>query len=413
MRKSISKKILVIGTICLFLGASATICVSARGPWTENFDSYAAGSALEGQGGWHGWDADPSVTGYVSNAQSRSAPNSVEIAWWTTTQWTDEVHEYSGINSGVWVYTLWQYVPSTMVGNTFVILLNTYQDGVHNNPDWSLQLVSSAEIGDIHDYDDTASSLPIITDAWAQIKVVIDFGADSQTVYYNDNVLLSKGWTDGVSPGGALNLAAVDLYSDSAYSTSVYYDDMSALPFGPELVCDAGGPYSGEVEQPIQFTGIASGGTEPYTWAWDFGDGGSAAVQNPTHIYENEGVYNVTLTVTDAEATTATNTTTATITAPQPEIVIDSIGGGLGVKAVIKNIGTADATGVAWAINLDGGLILIGKSKTGTVDIAAGASQTVSDFVFGFGKPTITVTADTASKTATGTVLLFFVLKVA
>jgi phage baseplate assembly protein gpV len=412
MKKPISK-ILAIGVILLCLGAGATICVSARGSWNENFDSYVAGSALEGQGGWHGWDADPSVTGYVSDTQSRSTPNSVEIAWWTTTQWTDEVHEYSDINSGIWTYTLWQYIPSTMVGSTYFILLNTYQNGVHNNPDWSLQLVSSAEVGDIHDYDVPDSSLPIVTNAWSEIKVVIDFSADSQQVYYNGALLLQKGWTDGVQPGGALNLAAVDLYSDQAYSTSVYYDDMSVLPAGEALVCDAGGPYTGSVNQAIQFSGFASGGTEPYSWAWTFGDGGTATTQNPTHAYTTAGTYNVTLTVTDAGALTATDTAVATITAPAPEIVIGNITGGFGIKAVIKNIGDADATGVACKIQLAGGLIILGKSKPSTVDIKMGESTTIKDMVFGFGKTTITVTADTASKTATGKVILFFVLGVA
>ncbi len=185
---------------------------------------------------------------------------------------------------------------------------------VHNNQDWSLQLVASAELGTIVDYNDAAATLPLVTDAWAEIKVVIDLDTDWQTVSYNGVILQpGKGWTDGAgTPGGALNLGAVDLYSDSAYSTSVYYDDMSVLPAGDALVCGAGGPYTGEINTAVQFTGSASGGTTPYTWAWTFGDGGTAVVQNPTHTYTTAGTYNVTLTVTDAVAGTATDTTTAT-----------------------------------------------------------------------------------------------------
>ena len=33
-------------------------------------------------------------------------------------------------------------------------------------------------------------------------------------------------------------------------------------------------------------------------WHWDFGDGNSSSLQNPTHIYSSSGTYNVTLTVT-------------------------------------------------------------------------------------------------------------------
>ncbi|PKK83381.1 MAG: hypothetical protein CVT49_08705 [candidate division Zixibacteria bacterium HGW-Zixibacteria-1] len=34
------------------------------------------------------------------------------------------------------------------------------------------------------------------------------------------------------------------------------------------------------------------------TWNWDFGDGGSADIQSPTHIYQERGIYNVTLNIT-------------------------------------------------------------------------------------------------------------------
>jgi hypothetical protein len=101
-----------------------------------------------------------------------------------------------------------------------------------------------------------------------------------------------------------------------------------------------------------------------------------------------------------------------------PEIVVEKIAGGFGVSAVLKNIGTEDAIGVSWKIELNGGHVFIGKAKTGSIDIRAGTSVTVKSMVFGFGlrygyTPTITVTADTASRDATGKLLLFFLLKVA
>lgn len=44
----------------------------------------------------------------------------------------------------------------------------------------------------------------------------------------------------------------------------------------------------------IQFTDLTSGAT---TWAWDFGDGTSSALQNPSHSYSSDGTYSVTLIV--------------------------------------------------------------------------------------------------------------------
>jgi PKD repeat protein len=110
------------------------------------------------------------------------------------------------------------------------------------------------------------------------------------------------------------------------------------------LVADAGGPYSGKVGNPITFTGSASGGTLPYTYSWDTGDG--IVPGNPaTHTYTMPGVYTIILSVTDDTGSTATNITTATIT-EEPIIVVESITGGLGITAVINNTGTADATDV-------------------------------------------------------------------
>ena len=97
--------------------------------------------------------------------------------------------------------------------------------------------------------------------------------------------------------------------------------------------------------------------------------------------------------------------------ASAPEITIGAITGGIGVSAEIKNVGTADATNVQWSIDLEGGLVIIGKHADGTIStLAAGDSVTVKiPFVLGLGGVTITAAADGATKSATGTVLLFLV----
>jgi len=99
-------------------------------------------------------------------------------------------------------------------------------------------------------------------------------------------------------------------------------------------------------------------------------------------------------------------------TTPLP-LTIEFVTNGLGINAMIKNTGTVDAKSLSWQIQLDGGVILVGKSKTDTIDIAAGDTVTIKDSVFGLGKTTITVTVGDVEKTATGTVLLILVLNVA
>jgi len=85
-----------------------------------------------------------------------------------------------------------------------------------------------------------------------------------------------------------------------------------------EVVADAHGPYSGYLGDSILFTGSAIGGTGPYSWHWEFGDGSVSNLQNPTYAYGTIDVYTVTLTVTDIYGKTDDDTATVTVTSHAP-----------------------------------------------------------------------------------------------
>jgi PKD repeat protein len=64
----------------------------------------------------------------------------------------------------------------------------------------------------------------------------------------------------------------------------------------------------------FEFTADVGGGTEPYTYSWDFGDGqqqttGEQAVSTVNHTFENPGSYTVTVTVTDGTGRTGFDST--------------------------------------------------------------------------------------------------------
>ncbi len=103
-------------------------------------------------------------------------------------------------------------------------------------------------------------------------------------------------------------------------STSGDYGYLHAFGLGP-LRAEAGGPYSGLASHTaVQFTGIAFGGLPPYTYQWNFGDGNSSDVLEPSHLYRDVGTYNVTFTITDSEGNSSTDITTATITYGPPTV---------------------------------------------------------------------------------------------
>ncbi|MGC9308863.1 MAG: PKD domain-containing protein, partial [Thermoplasmatota archaeon] len=58
------------------------------------------------------------------------------------------------------------------------------------------------------------------------------------------------------------------------------------------------------------------------SYAWDFGDGNTSTLANPTHAYEEGGDYTVTLTVTDNDGDTGTTTVTLTVEEDQPDYLL-------------------------------------------------------------------------------------------
>jgi len=103
--------------------------------------------------------------------------------------------------------------------------------------------------------------------------------------------------------------ATVGIYSVSltvsnavGVTTTTYpnYITVSPTPLAP--VTDFSGfPLSGAAPLVVTFYDNSTG-TDPLTWAWDFGDGSTenATLQNPVHTYATNGTYNVSLIVSNA-----------------------------------------------------------------------------------------------------------------
>ncbi len=96
-----------------------------------------------------------------------------------------------------------------------------------------------------------------------------------------------------VSSSGALFL---EFHSDGSYTTSGWEASWTSQTptTNPEAGFDIS-DYNPALNEAVEFTDLT---TEfPSEWHWDFGDGNSASVQNPTHSYSLPGTYNVTLIV--------------------------------------------------------------------------------------------------------------------
>jgi len=72
---------------------------------------------------------------------------------------------------------------------------------------------------------------------------------------------------------------------------------------------------SGKAPFVVRFTDLSKG--NPTSWSWDFGDGTGSDEQNPSHIYMNEGAYDVHLTVSNqygSDSVFMKDTSSATVT---------------------------------------------------------------------------------------------------
>lgn len=75
-------------------------------------------------------------------------------------------------------------------------------------------------------------------------------------------------------------------------------------------------PSSGTAPLVVQFASAVGGGDPPFTYSWDFGDGGSSPLANPSHIYSAPGIFNAVLTVTDQDGDTAVDAVAISVQLP-------------------------------------------------------------------------------------------------
>ena len=87
------------------------------------------------------------------------------------------------------------------------------------------------------------------------------------------------------------------------------------------LAVSAGGNQTANEGSSIAFAGTVSGGTAPYTYAWTFGDGGTATGSlSPAHAYKDNGSFTATLSVIDSKGLTGSGSLVATVKNVSPTV---------------------------------------------------------------------------------------------
>ncbi len=160
-------------------------------------------------------------------------------------------------------------------------------------------------------------------------NVVTDKPAGSETFLY---IYVTIAEPEQMTAGRTLQLRTRVLHTESGVSydkaalgnqwtLAINHRPVPDFTFGKASTASVASKADFTYQDTIQFTGTATDpdGDTIVAWHWDFGDGTTADVQNPTHRYPNGGTFDVTLTVTDDKGLTGSVTKTITVEGPPNE----------------------------------------------------------------------------------------------
>ena len=188
--------------------------------WCDDLETYPRGS-IQGLNNWQGWgpgSGDPTAAGTVTTERNHTTGGTKSLKIVDD----DTVRLFDGYNlaaSPVWVLRNWIYIPSSMSGMAYFIVLADY-DGGGSGTTWAVEVDMDPYWAEIYDYYG-GGWLPLILDAWVEIRLEINFAQDWVQIFYDDVPLTEYPWSAG---GGSMNLAAIDLYGPG---DGYYHDDLS------------------------------------------------------------------------------------------------------------------------------------------------------------------------------------------
>ena len=148
-------------------------------------------------------------------------------------------------------------------------------------------------------------------------------------------------------------------------------------------------PTSPQTNQSITFKDESTG--SPTTWVWDFGDGTTSNVQNPTKIYSKAGTYNVKLTVSKVGATPVFST---------KEIIVIAVSTNAGTLSVVAQSQNS--------IPVDGGNITLSVTSNIDWQLTSNATWLKPSITGGSGNGTVTLTAENNTLTNDRTAKITF-----
>jgi PKD repeat protein len=181
----------------------------------------------------------------------------------------------------------------------------------------------------------TVTSAPAGINCGTVCSARFNQGSDVALSASADSGSFFSGWSGGACSG--TGTCSVTLSADTGVIAT--FDRVAGPAAAYSLSHSA--PYTG---QTLQFTDLSTG--SPTSWQWNFGDGSTSTLQNPTHSFDTAGSYTVTLTVGNVSgSTSAAKTVTIAAYGSTFTLVSDvaSTGGTLPIDYTIDGSGASPA----------------------------------------------------------------------
>ena len=181
--------------------------------------------------------------------------------------------------------------------------------------------------------------------------------------------------------------------TDQDFALVVY--NLSSAPVAPTANFTASAT-SGPAPLTVNFSDTSAGSVTG--WSWDFGDGATSTLQNPTHVYATVGSYTVTLTASGpAGSDGEVKTGYVTVTAPQTYYL------SFNAATTVPGVGTVEDEDVVaydvgtgtWSMYFDGSDVGVTSNVTGFGILPGG------DLVLSFSTATTTVPGLTGGPSGT------------
>src|ERR1051326_1724896 len=277
--------------------------------------SFSVGLSVSNNGG----ASAPFITKTVSTAPAATVAN---FTWSPSSPQAGEVVQFTDTSTGSptsWSWNFGDGGTSTLQNPTHVFAAGSFSVGlsVSNNGGASAPFItktvstapaatvanftwspSSPQAGEVVQFTDTSTGSPT---SWSW-----NFGDGGTSTLQNPTHVFAAGSFSvglSVSNNGGASAAFITKTVSTAPAAAVANFTWS--------------PSSPQPGQVVQFTDTSTG--SPTSWSWNFGDGGTSTLQNPTHTFA-AGSFSVGLSVSNNGGATTTFINKTVSTAPSPPV---------------------------------------------------------------------------------------------